>query len=430
MRRFRFPFCRCAAWIVAAALGAAALLSAQEPTPAASTASGVVQDIGWSEQTAYNSNAGGNNQRPLPTLEQDILGFISIGQSDEINGWSLKYRPLAQFYLQAPNLDGLSHSLRGAFHWMPSPRWKLSADGWGLYLRGFPALATGGVAAGSYRPQSSVFITNVREVDARGRMALDYLFSPRTIMEVFGSYQVRRFPHASFSSTGVTDLNALQSGVGLKLQVTPRTQWMLVGQYDNIGFGTTAHIAAESALLTWTHRFTHQASLRIYGGPEYSTLHETLPFMLAGLNFILRIHRNRTYPTVGAQFWEHRGIWTWQIGGQHQISNGGGIFPVPVVSDTLSYRLDHPLVNGWHSRLGVDYARMHTLDSGFLSAHVQALSFGLDLRHKISDHLALDLNGNYLLQRAGGFLHVPPAVNRTFAGLRLSYDWRGWPNSQ
>lgn len=417
-------------WALAWGLLLAASLHAQAPTPAASTASGLIQDLGWSEQSAYNSNAGGNNASPLPTLEQDVFGFIDLGREDEINGWSLEYRPLAQFYLSAPNLDGLSHSLRGSFHFMPSERWRISGRAWAVYVRGIPALATGGAQALSFHPRSNVYIPNVREADTRGRLALDYLMGPRASFQIFAGYQIRRFPHANYATNGVSDLNAFRAGLGYQLQATPRTNWALVAEYHNLNFGPTALITAESLDLTWTHRFTHQASLRLFAGPEYSDLHETMPFNFFGLPLILHIHRNRTYPSFGGVFWERRGIWTWQVGARQQISNGGGIFPVPVVSDTITFRLDHPLINGWHSRFGADYGHLSTLSTGILSAHVHSAAIGMDLRHKITDHLALNLDGNYLWQRAGGFLHVPPAVNRTFAGVRLSYDWRGWPNSE
>ncbi len=412
--------------------------------PEASTTGGIIQDFGWSEQSAYNSNPGGNNAKTLASPEQDLDGFIQFGGEDQINGWSVRYQPLLRYYLSSPQLNGLSHSLRASFHWMPSPRWRLEGKGWGMYVRGVPGLALTGVGNSGFHSGSNVLSPTVREADGKAQMTLQYLISPRAIWEIFSGYHIRRYPHSNFVKTGTNDLSYFDYGLGFILQSTPRTQWSVLARNDNMAFGTgsssarqpgilapvspTSHIAAQSVTLNWMHRFTHQASLRIFGGPEYSVLHETMPFTLLNLNFTLRIHRVRTYPSFGAVFWERKGIWTWQIAGRQQISNGGGLFPVPVVSDTGQFRLDHPLMSGWHSQMGVNYTHLRTLSSGILGAHVNAITAGMVLRHRISRHLMLNLEGNYLIQRAGGFLRVPPAVNQTFVGVRVSYDLRGWPN--
>ncbi len=408
--------------LLTAGLGAA--LAAQEAGPASAASLPPDWQAGFSEQTAYNSDVLESQPFPIADWEQDVAAIIRLQGESPTGYWKFQYRPYAEFFRRYSALDSFNQlgDLK-AGTWL-TPRLQLNSRSSFGYLDALPNNTLSGLQPLA-RTQTYAVFPRTREEAVRTQLGLLYMLSPRASVEIFGGYRLRRFPQDS----NLTGERGTQAGLNYRYQWSLRTRLGMTYLYQNMSLGSSSHLAADSVFLSWRHAFTPDDSLRLFAGPQYSHVHDTLkfqlPFQLLGapVTLVERFNRARTYPAYGGRL-AHRGhSWRWSVSALSEISNGGGVLPFPVSMAETRLRLGPRLSRHWRLRFGLHYSWMNALAGGALSSRVQMAAAGVELRRQLNRQLSLGLNYNYLIQHSHGLFPMTPAINRNFIGLRLAYRW-------
>ncbi len=417
-------FRKLASIVVLGALVAAAAAQ-QTATPAASGPQRWLQ-AGVSATTAYDSNVRQNNSALLGGMEEDLAGRLQLAQQTPTSDWSLVYQPVFDLFPSLSALNSLNQTAAFQATVRPTERWTLNGTASGGYWEQLrPQDYTGPEALTG--PEPNALFARTREATGAGQLQLGYTLSPRLTVDAYGGYSVRRFPDAGALASTLSGVRGNQSGAAIQFAATPRTQGGLQLEEQNFSIGSDSHLAAESAVASWTHDWTALTRTVVSAGPEYSHVHALYTFALdaGGLPLTVtdRTDRVRVYPRLAARIEQQNLTFPWSLAVSSEVSNGGGALPFPVRLLEASADLAPRLPRHWRLQLGVQADRFTTLTSGALAGRVQMAVASAALEHPLGPQLSLQIETSLLLQRSQGSLPLTPAVTRGLVGVRLSWQW-------
>lgn len=403
-------------------LGAAALGGAQAPAAAAGGESGL-QAVA-SAQGGVSSNRRANNQSPLSGAEYELSSLLSYTRRSPAGSLQLRYEPYFEWYPAEAGLNSVSQVGAMTASWNPGPRWTLSGQASGGYMRIIPANTLSGLQP-ILSPQTETATPTTREETGQGQLQLQYQLSPRSAVFASGAYSGRGFPAGDIQ--GLTGLRQAEGGAGYTRLLSPRTR--LGVEYDvvNASLGTDSHLAAHSLIVRWNHAFTPLTSLELYGGPEYSQVHDTYNLPLAGLGTLTaHMYRVRAYPRLGATL-AHAGRLQWSAQADSRVSAGGGVMPFPAEMLDERVQIAPGLSPPWALRLGVQTSQLRALAGGSLAGRLWMAAAGADLSRNLNRHLTLEVQYEYTVQRTSGLIPMAPPITRSFVSAGLSWSWRPHP---
>jgi|GEM_PF-4942389 len=407
------------------ALAAPALLRAQAAPPPAPIAPGWFQ-AAMSSQTVYDTNVRQNNADPQAGWEENLGAVLQARHQSASGSVIFSYDPYLQWFASLPGLNSFNQiaSLRTTFQL--SPRWQLGGRASGGYLQELPLHTVTGLQPLLAAPAAVA----PRTREATGDAALDLAFaaSSRLSLSASGEFQDERFPGAPAGS-GLSAVRGSNGQVAAQWAWSPRTKVGLQALAQNFGVGGESHLAAESLMLTFSRALSPLTQLQLYGGPEYSQVHDTFTLNLpaAGIPIALtdRVYRVRTYPRFGATLARQDAQHPFTLQFQRQINNGGGALPFPVALTQAQFQCGPRLRPGWRLQFGVNVAQMSALAAGDLDSRVRMAAASVELTRRLGRDLSLGLDYSYLAQRARGLIPLTPAVNRGLGGVRLDWTWPG-----
>lgn len=408
-------------------LGAAVTAAAQQPGAPAPAAppQGLLQ-AGVSATSAYDNNIRQNNAAKLGGMEEDLDGRLQLAQQTPTSDWSLVLQPAYEFFPSLTALNSLNATAALQADLRPTPRWTLSGTASGGYWEQLQPQDYAGPGALT-GPEPNALFPRTREATGAGQLQLGYLLTQRLTVEVYGGYSARRFPDAGALANSLSGVRGNQSGAAFLYSVTPRTQWGLQLDEQNFSIGANAHLAAESALLTWTHDWTPLTTTTFSAGPQYSHEHAVYALTLnaGGLPLMLTdtVDRVRTYPRLAGQLQHQNRDYPWALSFNYQVNNGGGALPFPVQMLDASASLAPRMPRRWRLELGVHGDRYAALSNASLGGKVQMVVATASVGHPLGSQLSLQFEGSLLLQRSQGAFPLTPAVTRSLIGVRLSWQW-------
>src|SRR6185437_8833020 len=231
------------------------------------------------------------------------------------------------------------------------------------------------------------------------------------------------------ASSGLSAVRGSEGEAAATWAWSRRTQIGVRALAQNFGVGNASHLAAESLMLTVSRSLSPLTQVQLYGGPEYSQVHDTFTLNLPGggvpIALTDRVYRVRTYPRFGAEVSHQDAGHPWSAQLQRQINNGGGALPFPVALTQAQFQCGPRLRPGWRLQFGANVAQMSALAAGNLASRVRMAAVSVTLTRRLSRELSLGLDYSYLAQRASGLIPLTPAVNRSLGGVRLDWVWPG-----
>ncbi|HWG38832.1 MAG TPA: hypothetical protein VN690_14060 [Terriglobales bacterium] len=411
--------------VLLAAFGASIGLQAQGAAAAPAPTPGWFQ-ASMSAQSVYDTNVRQDNAAPQAGWEENLNAVLQAQHQTSSSSISLTYDPYLQWFASLPGLNSFNQIAAVRALYQLSPRWILGGHASGGYLQELPLHVVAGLQPLLAAP--AAVAPRTREATGEAAVNLSFAATTRLTLSGSGEFQAQRFPGAGASS-GLSAVRGSEGEAAATWAWSRRTQIGVRALAQNFGVGNASHLAAESLMLTVSRSLSPLTQVQLYGGPEYSQVHDTFTLNLPGggvpIALTDRVYRVRTYPRFGAEVSHQDAGHPWSAQLQRQINNGGGALPFPVALTQAQFQCGPRLRPGWRLQFGANVAQMSALAAGNLASRVRMAAVSVTLTRRLSRELSLGLDYSYLAQRASGLIPLTPAVNRSLGGVRLDWVWPG-----
>lgn len=263
---------------------------------------------------------------------------------------------------------------------------------------------------------------DARRITENGSLEVDGELGPHTTVGLSGSYLSRDF--TSVTSTAVPLINSrMVLGRGwFAHQISPRNTVgvMYSAQKLQLQRVTEASTFTHTIFATYQFQVTPRQKLQLFGGPEYSQLHDQLVLDL-GL-FVLQI-------PIRTAHWSEAGgaSYSWQGERTHAsatflrtISDGGGILGVARVT-SVAVEVGRQLDANWDASIGSSYIVSRTLLVSQNGQYRTAV-VTVDLSRRLTRDISLETAYQFITQNEGQLVGLPVDHNRVF--VRLNFDFK------
>jgi len=388
------------------------------------------------DSTGYDDHVYGTNQSTYGDFFTGVGADLAFFTARKHLTVSLDYMPSFFIYRRDSNADNFNQALGFRAALELSRRFQLSVRdngsdySYGLFGNGpqlVPGLGPpGGAILYSINPRT-------RTVTDTSRLDLLFTKSERTVIDVFGAFNVLTFGGASHNMQAVT------GGLSYSYRASRRGAFSATYTYGNSLFqengpatssGSTqggSRFATQGLFLSYAYQISKTTSVSFFGGPERTHVRETLVELIP-------------LPPIGiAQLIVpvRRFEWNWSAGGgvtttthntaisltaSRAVSNGGGLLTA-VNSDFGSLGIARRLPHGWQWSSSLNYGLSRALAfGGLLSGTFNTETGQVSLSRKLGEHLSFAIDYQHQRQRLGGGSNLGVAdLDRNRASVR--FDW-------
>jgi len=262
---------------------------------------------------------------------------------------------------------------------------------------------------------------DARRTTENGSAELDGELSPHTAVGFSGSYLSRHFSSVTGAAVPLINSRMVLGRGWIAHRFSPRNTVgvMYTAQKLQLQQLTEASTFTHTIFATYQLQVTPRQKLQVFGGPEFSQVHDQLVLDL-GL-FVAEI-------PIRTSHWSEAGgaSYSWKGERNHAsatflrtISDGGGILGVARVN-SVAVEVGRQLNADWDANIGSSYIVSRTLlvsQSGrYRTAVVTA-----DLSRRLTSDITLETAYQYIYQNEGQLLGLPVDHHRVFVRLNFNF---------
>jgi hypothetical protein len=389
------------------------------------------------DSTGYENHVYATNQGTYGDFFTDAGAELAFFAERKHLSFSMDYLPSFYVYRRDTGADNWNQSLNLSAAFELSQRFELRVRDYGLeYSYGMfgngqqlvPGLEPpGGVVSNSINPSS-------RYINDNSRLDLVFTKSERTMIDVFGGYNIMTFRGTSTEMQGATG--------GLSFMYLPSRRGALSATYTYsnslfeansslLNAGTTpmgSRFATQSLNLSYAYRIFKSTSVSLFAGPERTHVRETLveliplpPFGVGQL--IIPVDQFEWAWSAGGGVMTTTHNTTLSLMASRAVTNGGGLL-TDVTGTFGALAIGRRLPHGWQWSTTLNYGLSQALALGGLQRGSFNTETGMaSLSHKLGERLTYSMDYQYQRQRVGGGTSINVAsLDRSVATIRFGWQ--------
>jgi hypothetical protein len=160
--------------------------------------------------------------------------------------------------------------------------------------------------------------------------------------------------------------------------------------------------------------------LSVFGGPQYSRLHEVLTLPLGPFTLRIPVSLGTSNWALGGTVTKQLDKTAFQLTAQHQVSDGGGLLGA-VVSSSVGTSVKRRLPGHWDATWSAGYANNNSLDTTHSHGAYQSLTSGVGLARSMTEKLTVRVGYDFLHQRGTGQSQSFGDFDRDLWSVQFSY---------
>jgi hypothetical protein len=378
--------------------------------------------LGFSAGSSYDDNIFGNNQRPISDVNFLFGPNLSLRREGKSLGLALNYQPYFRIYNKVSERNSLDQSLGFDATYRASSRLAFRGRTSALYTTGvfqssgnaefLPGLSSSGL-------NETLFTPTLRRFTWNSRIDATYQVTAHDSLDLFLGHSTTDFKQQVSSTGNPQDTKENEAGLVFTHRLTPHTT--LGGNYllQDYRFGLDSRTLVHSAFFSYAQQLSRSWSLSLFGGPQYSRLHELISFSFGPFTFQLPVFEASWNWAIGGTVTKQLDKTVFQLSAQRQISSGGGLLGA-VESSSVGTSLRRRLPWRWDATLSSGYANNSNLRSASRGAY-QSLTAGAGLERSLTEKLNLRARYDFIHQRGTGQSPLFGNFDRNLWTLELSY---------
>ncbi|MGH9702085.1 MAG: hypothetical protein ACRD4K_01825 [Candidatus Acidiferrales bacterium] len=380
--------------------------------------------IDLTEQTAYNDNVIGGTTSRVPDTTFFIGPDIWLQREGKHSEFALHYQPDFLLYAKTTGYDTLQQ--QGEFDGQidATPHLSFRGRASGFHLTGIMQSSPNTDVLTGLGPPSTLnrtlFTPLSRETGYASRVDVNYQFSKRSSISFFGGISAINFDEQATFNTQLLDTQEETTGMiyGYRLS-----------RYDSIGFtyllsyyefGPDARTLVHNPTVSYTHQFSPNWAIRLYGGPAFVRTNNELSASTQVPTVFVTGFQNRWDWTAGGDLSVHRQRTAVQIGAHRNVSDGGGLLTTVIATDVIG-SVRHKLGQRLDAIASGTYSRNRELLTGSSGSLVRDEIADVSLEYSPQDRLALRWGYNFTHQVGTGAATGFGTLNRNIAYFTVMF---------
>lgn len=383
----------------------------------------------------YDDNELSNNTQRVGSFQYDIQPTVSFEQALKRLDWSFHYSPGFSINQRLANQRYFSQSGSADVAYELSSHLLMRVHGaTTITTNPFDQLdrnSSSSQLSLQDRPNGAVVLPQVKQIGEEGSLDVDYELSEHTSIGATGSFSNMSFRNLQGDKTSNSRLIDTRIVHGRSYIAHKISRKQTIGanyDFQDLSF-PKAHARTEthSFQLFDTFEFKPGMKLTIFGGPDYSRLHDQVEVNLFFFQITIPVFRTMWSESGGADFSWQTPRTALRSSFVRKVSDGGGLIGAVLLhSGDLEVRRE--LTRRWTGDIGGNYSDSNSLTAGVgLStgtSHIRSYSASGGFTRRISENIDFGIHYQRLHQNQGSpsGLALVADHNRVYASIE--YQWK------
>ncbi len=380
--------------------------------------------LGFNVGSSYDDNIFGKNQQRVGDVAFQFGPSLNVRREGQRLKLALSYQPHFRIYRTTSELNVVDQSLGFDAAYRASSRLSFRARTSAFYTTGiFQPNQNEEFLPGLGSPSGlndSLFTPTARQLTWSSRIDASYQVSRHDSLGVFVGQSKLDF-RQQFSNPGtLQNTDQKDAGVVYEHRLSPHTTLGINYQYQDIRFGPDSRARVHSPFFSYAQQVSRSLTLSVFGGPQFSHLHEVIALPLGPFTFRIPVFLATSNWALGGTLTKQLDKTAFQLTGQHQVSDGGGLLGA-VVSSSVGTSVRRRLPGRWDASWSAGYADNRSLDTTSSRGAYQSLTAGFGLAHSVTEKLSVRLGYDFIHQRGNGQSQLFGDFDRDLWSVQFSY---------
>ena len=380
--------------------------------------------LGLSAGSSYDDNIFGNSQQRMGDVAFQFGPSLNVRREGQRLSLALSYQPHFRIYRKTSEQNGVDQALGFDVAYRATPRFSLHARTSAFYTTGiFQPNRNEGLLPGSGSPSSlndTLFTPTARQLTWSSRIDASYQASPHDSIELFAGQLTLDFSQQSSITGSLQNTKLKDTGLVYQHRLTPHTTLGINYQYEDISFGSDSRTVVHSPFFSYSQQISPSLSLSVFGGPQFSRLHEVINLPLGPFTLRIPVSLATTNWALGGTVTKQLDKTGFQLTAQHQVSDGGGLFGA-VVSSSVGTSLSRRLPGRWDATWSAGYANNSSIERTHSRGAYQSLTTGFGLTRSLTEKLNVRLGYDFIRQLGTGQSQQFGTFDRDLWSVQFSY---------
>ena len=380
--------------------------------------------LGFNAGSSYDDSIFGNNQHRTGDVDFLFGPNLSVHRDGRLLRLALSYQPYFRIYRRVSEPNAVDQTLGLDAAYQATSRLSFRARASAFYTTGlFQPGQNGEFVPGLGSPSSlnnTLFTPTTRELTWNSRIDASYQAGAHDSVGLFVGDSRLDFTQQVSSAGNLQNMEERQAGLLYEHRLSPHTTVGTNYLFENIRFGLDSRTLVHSAFVSYAQQLSRSLTLSVFGGPQYSRLHEVVIFPVGPFRFQVPIFQAGWSWALGATLAKRLDKTALQLTAQRQVSNGGG-FTGAVVGFSVGASVRRQLPGRWDAIWSGGYAKNSSVASGFSGSEFQSETAGLGLERSLTERLSFHLGYDFLRQGETGQSRLFASFDRDLWSAQLSY---------
>lgn len=380
--------------------------------------------LAFSGGSSYDDNIFGNNKQRISDVDFLFGPSLSLRREGKSLSLALSYQPHFRIYQKTSEQNSLDQSLALDTTYRVSSRLAFRGRTSALYTTGiFQSSGNEEFLPGLGSPSGlneTLFTPTVRQLTLNSRIDATYQATAHDTLDLFVGQSTLDFKQQISSAGNLQNTKDRETGLVFTHRLSPHITLGANYMLEDLRFGLDSRTLVHSAFFSYAEQLSPSWSLSLFGGPQYSHLHDLVLLPLGPFTFQIPVFQASWNWAVGGTLTKQLEKSVFQFSAGHQVSNGGGLLGA-VVSSSAATSVRRRLPGRWDATLSAGYANNSNLESASARGAYQSLTAAGGLEHALTERLSFRMRYEFLRQRGTGQSPLFGRFDRNLWSLELYY---------
>jgi opacity protein-like surface antigen len=380
--------------------------------------------LGLNVGSSYEDNILGSNQQPVGDVAFQFGPSLNVRREGQRLNLALSYQPHFRIYRRASDLNMVDQTLGFDAAYRASSRLSFRGRTSAFYTTGiFQPNQNEEFLPGLGSPSAlndTLFAPTAHQLTWTSRIDANYQASKRDSIDVFVGQSKLDFRQQFSNAGSLQNTDQKDAGLVYEHRLSPHTTLGINYQYQDIRFGPDSRALVHSPFFSYAQQVSPSLTLSVFGGPQFSHLHEVIALPLGPFTFRIPVFLATSNWALGGTLTKQLDKTAFQLTGQHQVSDGGGLLAA-VVSSSVGTSVRRRLPGRWDATWSAGYAENRSLDTTHSQGAYQSLTAGAGLQRSLTAKLTVGVAYDFIRQRSTGKSQLFGDFDRDLLSVQFSY---------
>jgi AMIN domain-containing protein len=382
--------------------------------------------LGLNGGSSYDDNIFGNNQRRVRDVAFLFGPSLSLRREGRRLSLALNYQPNFRIYRRASEPKAVDQMFEFDAAYQATSRLSFRARASAFYTIGiFQPSQNEPFLPGLGSPSSLnniLFTPGARQLTWSSRIDASYQARAHDSVGLFVGQATLDYRQQVSGLGNLGNTEERQAGLLYQHRISPHTSLGSNYLFEDIRFGSDSRTLVHSAFLSYAQQVSPSLMVSVFGGPQYSRLHEVVILPLGPFRFQIPVFQAGWNWAIGGTLTERLDRTAFELTAQRQVSNGGGLLGA-VVGSSVGASVRRRLPGRWDAGGSAGYAINRSLGT-FSPGRYQSLTAGAGLGRSLTEKLSVRVGYDFLYQRGSGQSSLFGNLDRDLWSVQLSYQFR------